>query len=67
MIRAIEQEPLDPNQLSELFGCYRQFGHPTVDEVGGAQKQKERVRQEKGISEEVLLEIEGARNHSFII
>lgn len=38
LLNLLIKEPLTANQLSELHGMYRHWGHPTVDEVKGCEK-----------------------------
>lgn len=56
-----------PNILFELFGTYRHFGHPTVDEIKGIEVLKENSRIELPLEEDCLLKVSGAFNRTFIL
>lgn len=56
-----------PNILFELFGTYRHFGHPTVDEIKGIEVLKENSRIDLPLEEDCLLKVSGAFNRTFIL
>lgn len=56
-----------PSQIFEFFGCYRHFGHPTVNEEEGCEKMKEHTRKEVQIDQSMVYQITGAWNRFFII
>lgn len=47
-------------EIFEKFGCYRHFGHPTVDETGGCIKMKEHTRAETKINDKIVTKVTGA-------
>ncbi|QXV86525.1 RNA-dependent RNA polymerase [Arlivirus sp. virus] len=63
----IDKNSPTPSHIFEFFGCYRHFGHPTVNEELGCEKMKEQTRMENEIDEEVVQQITGAWNRFFII
>lgn len=63
----IYQNSPTPVQIFEFFGCYRHFGHPTVDEEGGCNTMKEQTRKEVDIDQEAANQITGAWNRFFIL
>lgn len=56
-----------PNQLGELFRCFRHFGHPTVYEVGAARAQKERTRKPIAPKAQTMRQVEGALVRMIVI
>ncbi|UHM27656.1 MAG: RNA-dependent RNA polymerase [Fushun ischnura senegalensis lispivirus 1] len=63
----INAQDLNPNQIFELFGCYRHFGHPTVDESAGCSKLKERTRVVKKIDTKTCRMAAGGFARCFIL
>lgn len=55
------------NVLIELFGCYRHFGHPTVEELGGVEYLKSNSREDISIDSDIMKKIVRAHNRMFII
>ncbi|QNM37835.1 RNA dependent RNA polymerase [Frankliniella occidentalis associated mononegavirales virus 1] len=55
-----------PNQLGELFRCFRQFGHPTVNEAEGAETQQKRTREPAPVHEEKQRLVMGAFCRNFV-
>lgn len=56
-----------PNKVLELFGCYRHFGNPTVDELAGIESLKENSRAEIPLNDLILRKVSGAFNRMFIL
>jgi len=56
-----------PNQMIEIFGCYRHFGHPVVNEEEGIKDLIYNTRKEIHVSEETTRDVSGAFNRMFII
>lgn len=54
-----------PNKLMEIFGCYRNFGHPTVDELEGIRSLKENSRESIGMDDRMLRVVNGAFDRMF--
>nr|WKV33857.1 MAG: RNA-dependent RNA polymerase [Riboviria sp.] len=56
-----------PLKLIELFGCFRHFGHPTVDELAGIESLRENSRLNIEIDESQLQKVTGAFKRMFIL
>lgn len=56
-----------PNVLLELFGCYRHFRHPTVDEPEGIKALRDNSMLELPLDELCLRKMSGAFNRTFIL
>nr|WPV62272.1 MAG: RNA-dependent RNA polymerase [Jingmen rodent lispivirus 1] len=63
----IKDNIVNSNQLFELFGCYRHFGHPTVDEEEGCIKMKEQTRKQVKIDSEVVTQVTGAWTRGIVL
>ncbi|QWC36466.1 RNA-dependent RNA polymerase [Bemisia tabaci arlivirus 2] len=57
----------DPNIAFELFGTFRHFGHPSVDELGAIESLKKHTRCEIELDPTVLTKVSGAFNRTFVI
>lgn len=55
------------NHIVEFFGCYRHFGHPTVDEQAGVDSLKENSRLDIPIDKKIAAQVTGAFNRMFIL
>lgn len=53
-------------QCAEIFGVYRHWGHPIVDEAKGCEKIKKIVRSRGPVDEEISDEILGALTKQFV-
>lgn len=62
----LEEAVIHPNILFEIFGAYRHFGHPTVDEIAGISVLKDNSREDLVLKEECLIKGSGAFNRSFV-
>lgn len=58
---------LSVEQLAELHGIHRHWGHPIVDEVAGCQKVKDIVKTRSPVSDETMEKILGLLNKQFIL
>lgn len=67
LFTTLRQNITHKNSLFEIFGCYRHFGHPTVDEEGGIQSLKENTREEIPIDQVIMDKIVGAHHQMFIL
>lgn len=56
-----------PNILIEIFGCYRHFGHPTVDEIGGVESLRENSTKKIPLRQDCLDKVTGAFNRMVTI
>lgn len=54
-------------QVIEIFGCYRHWGHPTVDEDKGCKTMRDHTRKETELDKETIKIITGAWNRFFIL
>ncbi|UHK03027.1 MAG: RNA-dependent RNA polymerase [Guiyang lispivirus 1] len=54
-------------QVFEIFGCYRHFGHPTVNEEEGCLSMKKHTRGDWPINSHVVDKITGAFNRCLIL
>lgn len=62
----LESLPLD-NHLFEVFGLFRHFGHPTVDEVGGVQHLLSHAREDIQVDPVQLDKVTGAFIKMFVL
>lgn len=67
LVEILSEESVEPSHLFEIFGCYRHFGHPTVDEIGGCSSFKNETRKNLEIDPEVVSQVSGAFNKNFIL
>ncbi|QWT43285.1 putative large polymerase protein [Anisopteromalus calandrae negative-strand RNA virus 1] len=65
-VELLDEYQLNENQLSELFGLYRHFGHPTVDEEGGCLKIKKIVEARRPPKAQTMNNLVGVLQRSFI-
>lgn len=65
--RTIGKISTHPLILFELFGCFRHFGHPTVDEIEGIQSLKENSRCNIEMDQDQLKKVLGAFNRMIIL
>lgn len=63
----ILEETTEPNHLVEIFGCYRYFGHPVVDEDEGVRDLISNTRMEILTDNTVMRQVSGAFNRMFIL
>lgn len=56
-----------PNVLLEIFGAYRHFGHPTVDEIKRIEVLRENSRLNLPLKKVCLLKVSGAFNRTVIL
>ncbi|QPL15365.1 RNA-dependent RNA polymerase, partial [Hymenopteran arli-related virus OKIAV100] len=61
----LDHEELRVEQLSELYGLYRHWGHPTVNEELGCLKIKKIVRNRPVPKNKTLMEVKGALIRQF--
>lgn len=57
----------NPFELSELFGLYRHWGHPTVDVAMGCKKVQKVAKEEKCINTTTLMQVDGNFTKYFVI
>ncbi|APG78697.1 RNA-dependent RNA polymerase [Hubei odonate virus 10] len=67
LYKLIDKGHLNANQIFEIFGCYRHFGHPTVDEVAGCKKLKDTTRVKREIDEATCRMAAGGFARGFIL
>lgn len=63
----IKTQTKHPNHIIEMFGCYKHFGHPIVDEIEGINDLKSNTRIEIKLDKPLMKQISGAFNRMFII
>ncbi|QPL15300.1 RNA-dependent RNA polymerase [Hemipteran arli-related virus OKIAV95] len=56
-----------PSVIFEIFGCYRHFGHPTVDEIAGIESLRENSNANIPIDDIMCKKVSGAFNRMFVI
>lgn len=66
-LKSVLDRVQSPNQLGELFRCFRHFGHPTVDETAAAKAEKMKTREPKEVDARVLQEVEGALIRTIVV
>lgn len=63
----ILEETIEPNHLIEIFGCYRHFGHPIVNEDEGVKDLISNTRMDIPTDDTIMRQVSGAFNRMFII
>lgn len=66
LINLIMNKTKHASQIFELFGCYRHFGHPIVNELAGIDDLQSTTRKDIAIDEEIASQVSGAFNRLFI-
>lgn len=56
-----------PLEIMEFFGCFRHFGHPTVDELAGMESLRENSTLPIEVNPKQLAKVSGAFNRMFIL
>lgn len=56
-----------PNHIIEIFGCYRHFGHPVVDELAGVEDLRSNTRKKIDLNQQIMRQVSGAFNRMFIL
>lgn len=65
--RTIDSISHHPIILFELFGCFRHFGHPTVDEIEGVKSLRENSQMTIDMDEHQLKKVSGAFNRMIVL
>lgn len=63
----IERVGTHPLELFEVIGCFRHFGHPTVDELAGVDSLRTNSQEEIEMDPEQLAKVSGAFNRMIIL
>lgn len=67
MLETLYKEDLTPDQLSELHGVYRHWGHPTVDEDKGCEKVRKYSENRPVPNYKILYQVRGLMKRQFCI